>query len=151
MNKKPGKDNVIIPAIAATTAMTAYSYTLSQLQKEHYREPVILGQLLHRSAPIDKQKASVAGWVAHYGVGVLFAAVYRQLWRKRKISFSSRSGLLLGALSGLLAAAVWKTVLNLHPSPPQLKYNRFYGQLIPAHVIFGLADYLAERHCSTVK
>jgi len=137
----------LIAGIAATSAMSIYSYALSQIQDEHYREPVILGQLMHRSTQLSKRDAAIAGWIAHYGVGLLFAEVYRQFWRNGKISFSIAGGLLLGGVSGLLAAAVWKSVLSLHPNPPKLKYNRFYGQLVPAHVLFGLVDFLVQRKC----
>jgi hypothetical protein len=142
------KLNKIIPVgITATTFMTLYSYILSEMKEEHFKEPEILGKLLQNLMPaIRKEFAKAAGWEIHYLVGLLFAAIYIYLWQVKKIKPTLQNGLLFGGVSGLIAVTVWKAVLKLHPDPPHLKYKRYYLQLIPAHIVFGIAAVASYVH-----
>jgi len=78
------------------------------------------------------------GWLGHYGVGLLFSLVYVNLWQSGKLKPDFRTNLWLGGLSGLLAVAVWKTTFKLHPLPPSMSFNKYYMQLIPAHIVFAI-------------
>jgi hypothetical protein len=33
---------------------------------------------------------------------------------------------------------IWKTTFKLHPVPPRMSFNKYYLQLIPAHVVFAV-------------
>src|SRR3569833_675382 len=121
---------ILTVGVLATTFMTSYSYVLAQIKDEHFTEPIILAQLLHRLTPIIKKRYSIiVGWHAHYMVGLLFAAIYVYLWYRKGLKPTFANGLLLGGVSGALAIAVWKAVLRLHPNPPNIKLNRYFGQL----------------------
>lgn len=132
-----GKD-VLSTAITGTTFMTLYSIVVSEVKNKNFKEPEILSQLLHRLLPaLKKRNARIAGWIAHYTVGVLFAAVYIYLWEKKNIKPTIWNGVIMGGVTGFPAVLIWKATLKLHAFPPKLHVNRYYLQLIMAHMIFG--------------
>lgn len=120
--------------------MTLFSYGVSAADKENYSEPERLGQLARRLLPvINKRENQVIGWSAHYGVGLLFATAYAKLWENRKLKPTFINNFMLGAVSGLAAAAIWKATFKLHPLPPAMSFDKYYLQLIPAHIVFAVA------------
>lgn len=119
--------------------MTLFSYLVSLADSENFSEPERLGQLAGRLIPkLDKEQSQVLGWLGHYAVGLLFALVYVELWRKGKLKPDWKTSLWLGGVSGLLAVAIWKSTFKMHPLPPALSFNKYYLQLVPAHVVFAL-------------
>ncbi len=137
---------LLVPAFAGTTVMTLFSYILSEITKEDFSEPKHLSTMIDRLAPgTPKSWARVAGWGAHYAVGVLFASVYRQLWLKGKIRPSVAAGAVLGIISGAIAVLIWKSTFKIHPLPPWINYNKFYLQLVPAHTVFAVTATIAYR------
>ena len=133
-------------ALAGTSAMTAFSYAVSANKDRQFREPVILHDLASKALPVLSHRNSTAdGWVLHYTAGLAFCIAYDRVWRKTTIKPTLLSGLVLGGLSGLLGVAVWKVVLRVHPDPPPLDRKRFFGHLLPAHVIFGMIAGAAYR------
>ncbi|WPU95718.1 hypothetical protein SNE25_09325 [Mucilaginibacter sabulilitoris] len=130
---------ILASGITGTTFMTLFSYLISLADGENFSEPERLGQLAGRLIPkLDKQRSLALGWLGHYGVGLLFALVYVELWRRGKLKPDLKTNLWLGGLSGLLAVAVWKTTFKLHPLPPSLSFNKYYLQLVPAHLVFAV-------------
>jgi hypothetical protein len=130
---------ILISGVTGTTLMTLFSHLVSAGSGENFSEPQRLGQLAHRLLPkLDKQQSQALGWLGHYGVGVLFAMVYIELWRSGKLKPDLKTNLWLGAVSGLVAVAGWKITFTLHPLPSVLRFNKYYIQLIPAHVIFAV-------------
>jgi hypothetical protein len=126
--------------------MTAFSYAVSAHQEQQFREPEILHALTAEVIPALKHRDATAdGWALHYTAGLMFGIAYDRLWRKTQIKPTVLSGILLGGLSGLLGVAVWKTVLRFHPDPPPINRGRFFGHLLPAHVIFGVTAAMAYR------
>jgi H+/Cl- antiporter ClcA len=124
--------------------MTLFSYALSASKKRNFREPALLGKMIHRLIPaIKKIQAHEAGWLLHYGVGVFFASVYHVILKKQPHRNNRLyTGAALGAVTGLAGAAIWRVAFHLHPNPPRPAYRRFYGQLIVAHIIFGVVTCL---------
>lgn len=119
--------------------MTLFSYMVSIAENENYSEAERLGQLIHNLYPIlNKREKLVAGWVAHYLVGLAFATAYVQLWEKKKLKPSFKNNLIIGGISGLVAVGIWKLTFKMHPLPPRLNFNKYYLQLVPAHVVFGI-------------
>ena len=118
--------------------MTIFSYLVAEIQNEKFREPELLATLLRRLLPeLGRRYGKIAGWKIHYAVGLVFAIIYARVWERDKVKPSAKSGLVLGALSGLPAIAVWRLTFMLHPSPPKIHYRRFYGHLFLAHLVFG--------------
>jgi hypothetical protein len=130
---------IIVAGATGTTFMTLFSYIASAIDLENYSEPERLGQLTHRLMPVlNKRQSYVVGWAGHYIVGLAFAAAYVKLWNEGKIKPSFKNNLLLGGVSGLLALVIWKTTFKMHPLPPRLSFNKYYLQLIPAHLVFAV-------------
>jgi len=131
--------DILVPGTAGTALMTLFSYGVSVVDKHNYSEPERLGQLAHRLLPaLNKKEKHLAGWSAHYGVGLLFATAYAKLWEHRKLKPTFKNNFILGAVSGLAAVAIWKTTFELHPLPPAMRFERYYLQLVPAHIVFAI-------------
>lgn len=130
---------ILAGGITGTTFMTLFSYLISLADGENFSEPERLRQLAGRLIPkLDKQQSQALGWLGHYGVGLLFALVYVELWRRGKLKPDLKTNLWLGGLSGLLAVVVWKATFKMHPLPPSLSFNKYYLQLVPAHLVFAV-------------
>jgi hypothetical protein len=137
---------ILLPAAAGTTMMTLFSYLLSLVEKENFSEPEHLGTLMHRLCPgSSKRMMQVAGWGAHYAVGLIFVLAYRELWRKGEIRKSIVNGIILGALSGALAVLIWKATMKAHPAPPWVDFTKYYLQLVPAHIVFAVCASITAR------
>ena len=141
---------LIRTGIVSTTFMTLFSYALAEYRDKKFEEPVLLGDLIHRLYPaMKKQFAQFAGWQIHYAIGILWAALYYLRWQKKRSKWAIyTSSLLWGVISGVVAAAVWRTTFRLHPNPPKTNYKRHYLQLVTAHIILTVvaaADYSNEQ------
>ena len=110
---------IIIPAIVGTSAMTLFSYLVSESKSENFREPVVLAHLIKRLPnSFSKDKAQIAGWSVHYATGLLFVIFYNEIWKRKKILPSVTSGALIGAASGVAGIIGWKCMFEAHPNPP---------------------------------
>lgn len=139
-------EKTFIAGGVGTSVMTASSALMSLLPKEEFREPDQLAKLVGRLMPTLSNRAKIiAGWGAHYAMGLVFAAVYVELWEKRKIEHSIRNGIILGVLSGLLGILIWKATFSVHPLPPNNRKLDFYLQRIPAHLVFAVFATIAYR------
>lgn len=125
-------------AVIGTACMTFFSYVVSGSKDKEFREPVILGKLAKRAVPsLNKDEALTTGWILHAGAGIFFTAFYPKVLKWMHVKQSIGSGAALGALNGLAGIAVWRTVFELHPNPPSVHRNRYYGHLLIAHIVFG--------------
>ncbi len=125
-------------SLAGTTLMTAFSELMSKAKGCNYNEAEILGELLNRITPLSKTQARLAGWIAHYGIGVVFAALYDLYLKQTQAKANAASGTMYGFLSGLAGVRVWKSTFKMHSNPPGVDLKTYYPQLVMAHVIFGL-------------
>jgi hypothetical protein len=130
--------SIVLQCVAATSIMTAFSYALSAITRQQFREPEMLNQL----ADPQRKAAGAIGWGIHYFVGLLFILAYEALFAQR--TDAPAVYLLAGFISGLLGVAGWYTTLTLHPHPPNINRAAFYVQLVPAHIIFALGAYVAR-------
>lgn len=131
-------------AVTGTSAMTLFSYIISENKNKQFREPEILAQLIQRLFPNHHKIITHAeGWFLHYAVGTMFCIAYDQLWKGKKPTLSS--GVLLGALCGLVGITVWKATLTLHPNPPAIDFKKYASHLLVAHLIFGGVSALGYR------
>ena len=128
---------IFIAATCGTTAMTAYSYLVSETKDKNFEEPELLGNMLYKLASLKKKTAYSTGWLLHYAVGIFFTLIYQRLLRKWRISANVKNGFAVGLITGIFAAAVWRVTFLLHPAPPLVDQRRFYSQLTIAHIIFG--------------
>ncbi len=137
---------VLISAVLGTTAMTLFSSLFSKSENKSLEQSENLGQLVKRlPINISKKSAKVAGVISHYGIGLGFVSLYDQLWKRHKVEPSVGSGALLGAATGLVGVAAWKTMFESHPNPQPKNLKVFIGQLVLAHVVFGVVSAIAYR------
>jgi hypothetical protein len=137
---------VVNAGLLATSFMTLFSYAYSFLSKDNTKEPQLLGKLIRRLRPgIPKRAAGVAGWAAHYGVGLLFAELYGRIWERTAINVNARSGLVFGGLSGIAAILIWKFTFAIHPFAPAVNFTSFALNLFLAHLVFGLFAAIGYR------
>jgi len=129
--------NILLAATVGTSAMSMFSYLVSRKKNKDFREPRLLGKMVYRAVPEIKRKDSKAvGWILHCSTGLAFTIVYKILLEQTKLKSNVPDGIVLGLVNGVVAVGIWKTVFSLHPDPPQIKFEDFYGHLILAHVVF---------------
>ena len=136
--------------------MTAYSFAVSELRNKNFKEPHLLGTMLRRLVITDSSRSSkLTGWAIHFLVGVALAASYDLLSRKLTLEPTLPKGAVIGGLTGILGSLAWHVTLQNHPFPPAMDRKRFYGQLIIAHVIFGIVTIsllrMLNRKAGTLK
>jgi hypothetical protein len=138
-NHRLRSDKIILAGFTGTSFMTLFSYLVSEVQEENFKEPELLGKLLQTLAPdVNKDLGRFIGWNLHYFVGFIFAFLYASLWERTKVRPTLKSGLILGALSGMVGLTVWKLCFRVHPNPPKINFKRYYGHLLATHLIFGV-------------
>lgn len=132
---------ILLTSIIATSAMTAFSYLYSNLQKKQFREPellnILIGRWIKKSQPISKN--SLMGWLIHYFVGFLFLIIFSLTCYGFGLKPTMGLGVLLGFLAGFIGIVGWHLTLSLHPNPPRLELKEYYPHLILVHIIFGLS------------
>jgi hypothetical protein len=145
-------EKIALTGAGGTTIMTASSYLMSLITDENFRENDHLETMISRLVPsLSKTANIIAGWGAHYAMGMVFAAIYVELWETQQIRHSIRNGVLLGVISGVLGYLIWKATFKLHPLPPWISFNKFYLQRIPAHIVFAVAATVTYRLTEKIK
>ena len=130
-------------SLAATSAMTVFSYAFSFLTGTNLREPHILAQLTSRLIPWQAKKKNIfTGWLLHYAVGLLFTEMYIQFWKNSSPNTEKRAGLIFGGLMGLAAILIWKFTLFVHPFPSAINFELFSLNLFLGHLVFGIISAL---------
>ena len=130
---------LLLVSIAATSAMTWFSYAMSKNFRELYKEPVLL------SYAIDKMKIDLStqakinwGWILHYAIGLCFVVGYHIIWVKDIAPISPLSALLLGAISGVIGIISWIIIFKMTHHQPPIDFRGYYIQLFFAHIIFAI-------------
>jgi hypothetical protein len=142
--------NIIAAGTVGTTAMTLFSYLISEKEGKNFKEPELLGKMVDRLSPaMEKQESAATGWAMHYAVGILFAALYYVILKKAGSNPAISRGLLFGGITGLPAILVWDVVFKVHPNPPRIPYAKYYKHLFVAHLIFGAFTFLQYKKPST--
>jgi hypothetical protein len=143
---------ILAAAFIGTSAMTLTSYGVSKVKNQQFREPELLAALLKRIfSNVKKEDAHRAGWLIHYGVGLLFCTVYDRIWSTTEIKPTLLNAVLLGGICGAGGATVWKFVFALHPHPPENDRKKFYPHLLVAHIIFGAGAAIGYRLPEKIK
>lgn len=134
---------IILAGLVGTSFMTLYSYIISRRERDQFVEPVLLNELIDRSEGLpeikeDQKEAHPAGWLSHYGMGVLFVLGYYILWRRSLTSPGIIKALLIGSVSGLIGIAGWKVMFAANNNPPRNNRFKYYRQLFFAHIVFSV-------------
>ncbi len=122
----------------STSAMTIFSYLVSELMSENFREPEIMTVLIRNLLLTTKQNAPYLAWSLHYIIGFSFVLIYVTLWQNHKLKANIQSGMFLGAVSGIFGIIGWYFTLIIHPNLPVLNLKNFFILLFFAHIVFGI-------------
>lgn len=135
---------IISSALAGTTAMTLFTYVVAEVRNNQFKEPQLLNSLLSsaKSIPGVYNKRSIVGWILHYCVGTFFILCFSVLWNFTTLSPSWTTATVLGIAAGILGIFGWQVMFSLNQDPPEIKLNKFYIQLLVAHVIFSLGAFI---------
>lgn len=137
---------ILFAGIMGTSAMTLFSYLVSERRNKNFREPELLGQLIKRlPMKSTNQSAQIAGWGIHYAIGISFMACYSEIWERTGIKPTMASSALLGAANGVVGVTGWKLMFDAHPNPPAKDLNPFFGHLLLAHIVFGVFNAIGYK------
>ncbi|WP_345144102.1 hypothetical protein [Flavobacterium ginsengiterrae] len=129
---------LILVSIAATSAMTWFSYAVSRSFRELYKEPVLLSYAISiLKIDLSTQAKKTWGWLLHYIIGFLFVVGYHIIWVKDILPISPLSALLLGVISGAIGIISWIFIFRVTHHPP-IDIKGYYIQLFFAHIIFAI-------------
>ncbi|TDW44605.1 hypothetical protein EV144_10853 [Flavobacterium sp. 270] len=130
---------LLVTTFFATSAMTFFSYVVSASFRKLYKEPLLLKYVLVRlSIPLPDKLREILAWFIHYVIGFIFVLFYHILWTREILPVSILSGILLGALSGIIGILSWIVMFKLAHFEGKASDGGYYIQLFIAHVIFGL-------------
>ena len=129
---------VFSAGIIGTSAMTIFSYLVSVLMNENFREPEIMTTLIKNLLQTAKQYSPSLAWSLHYIIGFSFVLIYVRLWGNNKLKPNIETGLFLGAVTGIVAIIGWYFTLKIHPDPPIINLKHFFILLFFAHIVFGI-------------
>lgn len=130
---------LIIVTITATSAMTMFSYAISNQFQELYKEPVLLTYMLAKlKIKISKKAQATLAWILHYLIGFLFVWGYYMLWVRAILPVTIVVGLVLGTISGIIGIMGWMMMFKLSNHKPKIDFKGYYLQLLFAHIIFGV-------------
>jgi hypothetical protein len=108
---------VLSSGILGTSAMTIFSYLVSQLMSENFREPEIMSFLFKNLSITFLQYGTFLGylaWTFHYIIGFSFVFIYVKLWDNNKVKPNLVSGIFLGAITGIVGILLLKST-QIHP------------------------------------
>ena len=132
---------VLSSGILGTSAMTIFSYLVSELMSENFREPEIMSFLFKNLSITFLQYETYLGylaWTFHYIIGFSFVFIYVKLWDTNKLKPNLVSGMFLGAITGIIGIIGWYITFKLHPNPPIVNLRNFFILLFFAHIVFGI-------------
>ncbi|SHG50392.1 hypothetical protein SAMN05444483_11420 [Salegentibacter echinorum] len=131
---------ILLVSVAATTAMTAFSYLAGTARKEKFHEPELLNELIYgaKSLDFDPSKNNVLGWIFHFLIGLFFTAIFLLLYVVEIININILSALIFGIAAGVVGSIGWRIMFSITENPPKVHLKEFYLQLIIAHIIFSI-------------
>jgi len=139
-------NKILTPTMIGTSAMTLFSYLVSEWKNKNFREPEVLAQLAKRlPTDVSKETAHTTGWSMHYGIGLAFVLLYIIYMQQTKTKSSLTSGTLFGLISGVIGIGGWKFMFERHPNPPAKNLKSYFGHLLLAHIVFGVFSALTHR------
>jgi len=130
---------LITLSIIATLIMTGFSYLVSFITKQQFREPELLNRLVASSIiPLKPNPPNILGWIIHFIIGYVLSLGLLNGWKILNISFLFY-GISGGIILGIIGIIGWYIMLKINPNPPQICRKPFYSHLIFAHIIFSLS------------
>jgi len=131
--------NIILSAVFATTAMTLFSYIAGFIFKENFKEPVLLNRLISQMEflPPAIRNSKASGWILHYLIGIIFAAVAVLIIYLTHWSFTRMYSIGFGFVAGIAGILGWKAMFKIYTHPSRTDVKAYFIQLLAAHILFG--------------
>jgi len=130
---------VIIAAILGTVLMTTFSYVISRIKSQQFKEPKLLNMILRRSTyEMNPSNNSILGWVVHFSIGVILMTLFYIFHLTFSFSISLVSILIYGISAGILSIISWHLMFMLRLNTPDIALKEYYIQLLISHVLFAL-------------
>ena len=128
---------ILLTAILATTAMTAFSYVVSASFRKLYKEPLLLQYVLQKlHLSVSGITKSVLAWAIHYLIGLLFVYAFYLTVTGLRMAPSWLSGLIFGVIIGIVGIIGWEMMFKISGKPQITDRAGYYTQLFLAHLIF---------------
>ena len=130
---------VFFAAILGTILMTTFSYVVSRIKSQQFKEPKLLNMILRRSTyDMNPSNNSILGWVVHFSIGVILMTLFYIFHLTFSFNISLISILIYGVFAGILSIISWHLMFMLSPNSPNIELKEYYIQLLFAHVLFAL-------------
>jgi len=130
---------LLLIAFLATSAMTWFSYAMSETFRELYKEPVLLTYVVKKlNITISKRWQKIWAWLIHYIIGLLFVIGYHIIWVNDILPISPLTALIFGVISGIIGIIGWVFLFKITHHQPTIDFKGYYIQLFFAHVIFAI-------------
>ncbi|HKJ47447.1 MAG TPA: hypothetical protein VJ973_00065 [Christiangramia sp.] len=130
---------VFFAAILGTILMTTFSYVVSRIKSQQFKEPKLLNMILRRSTyDMNPSNNSILGWVVHFSIGVILMTLFYIFHLTFSFNISLISILIYGVFAGILSIISWHLMFMLSPNSPDISLKEYYIQLLLAHVLFAL-------------
>jgi len=137
---------VLGPSIVGTSAMTLFSYLIAASKDRQLEEPKLLAKLIK---PVLKHRyktfVPAIGWGAHYTMGYMMTQAFQAFWKENNTVPTVKDGLISGTVGGITGILIWKAVFKICAHTPHIAFKRYYGHLLLAHLVFGVAVGLTTR------
>jgi hypothetical protein len=115
---------ITIVSVAATSAMTLFSYIISEKFRKLYKEPVLLTLLLTKTKlKFSSQTKKILAWLIHYFIGFVFVLAYQLVWVNPFSDISIISGLLLGCITGVIGIIGWMLLFKIADYQPKINFH----------------------------
>lgn len=130
---------ILTAAFTATTIMTLFSYVISWMSRQPFKEPLLLAVLLHNFNSAGSAVNKILGWVLHYMIGLAFSLGFHFLLYAGWTGLNPDSALVYGILTGTIGMAGWYCMFHFSSTQPVMDYRAFYMQLFIAHLFFSFS------------
>lgn len=135
---------IVVSGISGTGLMTLFSHLVAKFRNQKFNEAQLLNTFIKNSKllpSIDVEK-SILGYIIHYGVGIIIAAMMFWYYKLFGWSLLVWKGVILGITAWIFGAISWLLLFNKHNNPPNVNVKEFLFQLFFAHCIFGVTTAL---------
>ena len=134
--------------VIATAVMTGFTDGIARAFRKPFHVVVILSVMLRFKYVTDVESINPYRYsfaiIVHYGIGVIFAAVYVFL----KI-YTFGDSILFGCIIGTIGIVGWRIFFALHPGPPPIPLKGYLPTIWGGHIFLAIALYILTRLCIT--
>ncbi|WP_207420109.1 hypothetical protein [Desertivirga brevis] len=131
----------LLTSTVATSIMTAFSYLISSLKKENYREPELLAGIVDHLVVKDKrqQRLTADGWLIHYTMGAVWSPIQLYVLKHKDTKANYVHAAAFGVFGGITGSIIWELSFRAACYRPKINKRAFYLHLVLAHVVYSIS------------